>query len=68
MDPSASKTRRIALSLVLSAANVVVVVFDRSQHRRPDSVSAGPRTHRVCGRNARAGLAECCRLTARNAP
>jgi hypothetical protein len=38
MDPSASKTRRIALSLVLSAANVVVVVFDRSQHRRPDSV------------------------------
>ena len=26
MDPSASKTRRIALSLVLSAANVVVIV------------------------------------------
>lgn len=26
MDPSDSKTRRIALSLVLSAANVVVVV------------------------------------------
>jgi hypothetical protein len=35
MGASASKTRRRALSLVLSAANVVV----GSQHRRPDSVS-----------------------------
>jgi hypothetical protein len=59
MGVSASKTRRMALSLVLSAANVVV----RSRHRRPDSIFAGPRTHRVCGRNARAGLAELCRLT-----
>ena len=37
---------------------------DRSQHRRPDSVSAGPRSRCAFGRNARAGLAECCRLAA----
>ena len=38
--------------------------IDRSQHRKPDSVSADPRTRCAFGRNARAGLAECGSLAA----
>ena len=39
MKPSASKTRTIALSIVLSAANVVVVVSIVRSTAWPDSVS-----------------------------
>jgi len=63
MEPSASKTRRIVLSIVLSVANVVVIV---STVRSTAGQTVFPLILAlVCafGRNARTGLAECCRLT-----
>jgi hypothetical protein len=61
MDPSVSKTHRIALSLVLSAANLVIVV---STVRSTAGQTAFPLVLAQCtfGCNARAGLAECGRL------
>jgi hypothetical protein len=63
MKPSASKTRRMALSLVLSAANVVVVVSTVRSTAGQTVFPLVPRTRCAVGRDARAGLAECCRLT-----
>jgi hypothetical protein len=63
MAPSASKIRTIALSVVLSAANVVVVV---STVRSTVGQAVFPLVFALVaffGRNARAGLAECSRLT-----